>query len=40
MAAELLPRSLLERFQGPSCAQRLEQLLRFVRPLSTTAVIK
>ncbi len=40
VAAELLPHSLLERFQGPSCAQRLEQLLRFVRPLSTTAVIK
>lgn len=38
--AEVLPQSLLERFQGPSCQERLEGLLRFVRPLSTTAVIK
>ena len=38
--AEALPQSLLERFQGASCQERLEELLRFVRPLSTTAVIK
>lgn len=38
--AEALPRSLLERFQGPSCPERLEQLLRFISPLSTACVIK
>ena len=38
--AEVLPQSLLERFQGPSCQKRLEELLRFARPLSTTAMIK
>ncbi len=40
VAAETLPQSLLTRFKGPSCAQRLEQLLRFVCPLSTASVIK
>lgn len=40
VSAEELPQSLLERFQGASCHERLEELLRFVRPLSTTAVIK
>jgi hypothetical protein len=38
--AEALPGSLLERFQGPSCPERLEQLLRFISPLSTASVIK
>lgn len=38
--AETLPQSLLERFQGASCPVRLEELLRFVRPLSTASVIK
>ena len=38
--AEGLPQSLLERFQGPTCQERLEELLRFVRPLSTSAVIE
>ncbi|MGH8269805.1 MAG: hypothetical protein ACRES1_07045 [Steroidobacteraceae bacterium] len=40
VAAEALPQSLLERFQGPTCHERLEQLLRFVAPLSTASVIK
>lgn len=40
VAAEALPQSLLERFQGPTCHERLEQLLRFVSPLSTASVIK
>ncbi len=38
--AEGLPHSLLARFQGPSCQERLVQLLRFVCPLSTARVIK
>lgn len=38
--AEALPQSLLTRFQGPSCHERLIQLLRFVCPLSTARVIK
>jgi hypothetical protein len=38
--AEGLPQSLLARFQGPSCQERLVQLLRFVCPLSTARVIK
>lgn len=38
--AEALPHSLLARFQGPSCHERLIQLLRFVRPLSVDCVIK
>jgi hypothetical protein len=37
VAAEALPQSLLARFQGPTCHERLEQLLRFVCPLSTAA---
>jgi hypothetical protein len=40
VAAEVLPQSLLERFQGPTCHERLEQLLRFVCPLSTASMIK
>lgn len=40
VAAEALPRSLLERFQGAGYRERLEELLRFVRPLSTPAVVK
>ena len=40
LPADDLPQSLLERFQGPTCQERLEELLRFVRPLSTAAVIK
>ena len=40
VAAEALPQSLLARFQGPSCHERLIQLLRFVSPLSTASVIK
>lgn len=40
VAAEALPRSLLARFQGPNCHERLEQLLRLVCPLSTASVIK
>lgn len=38
--AEALPQSLLERFEGPTCHERLERLLRFVAPLSTASVIK
>ncbi len=38
--AEALPQGLLERFRGPTCHERLEQLLRFVAPLSTASVIK
>jgi hypothetical protein len=37
VAAEALPHSLLARFQGPTCHERLEQLLRFVCRLSTAA---
>jgi hypothetical protein len=40
VVAEALPQSLLARFQGPSCQERLVQLLRFVCPLSTARVIK
>lgn len=40
VAAEALPQSLLERFQGPTCHERLQQLLHFVSPLSTASVIK
>ena len=40
LPAEDLPQSLLERFQGPTCHERLEELLRFVCPLSTASVIK
>ncbi|HVA20467.1 MAG TPA: hypothetical protein VMU55_09835, partial [Solirubrobacteraceae bacterium] len=36
VAAEALPQSLLERFHGPTCHERLEQLLRFLCPLSST----
>lgn len=39
VSAEALPQSLLARFQGPSCHERLIQLLRFVCPLSTASVI-
>jgi hypothetical protein len=35
-----LPQSLLERFQGSSCRDRLEQFLRFLSPLSSPSVIK
>ena len=38
--AEALPQSLLDRFKGPTCHERLEQLLRFLAPLSTASVIK
>jgi hypothetical protein len=38
--AEGLPQSLLARFQGPSCQERLVHLLRFVCPLSTAGVIE
>ena len=38
--AEALPRSLLERFHGPTCHERLVQLLRFVGPLSSASMIK
>jgi hypothetical protein len=38
--AEVLPQGLLARFQGPTCSERVEQLLRFVCPLSTASVIK
>jgi len=38
--AEGLPDSLFARFRGPSCHERLVQLLRFVRPLSVGYVIK
>lgn len=37
--AEALPQSLFARFQGPTCRERLIQLLRFVCPLSTASVI-
>jgi hypothetical protein len=40
VAAEALPQSLLARFQRSTCWERLEQLLRFVSPLSTASVIK
>jgi hypothetical protein len=40
VVAEGLPQSLLARFQGPSCQERLVQLLRFVCPLSTARMIK
>jgi hypothetical protein len=40
VAAEALPCSLRERFQGPSDRERLEQLLRFICPLSTASLIK
>lgn len=38
--AEALPQSLLARFRGAICHERLIQLLRFVCPLSTASVIK
>ena len=38
--AAALPQSLLERFKGPTSHERLEQLLRFLCPLSTASVIK
>jgi hypothetical protein len=38
--AEALPQSLLARFEGPTAHERLLQLLRFVSPLSTAAMIK
>ena len=38
--AEVLPRSLLARFQGSTCHERLVQLLRFVGPLSAAGMIK
>ena len=34
LAGDLLPHSLLERFQGPGCLERMAQLLRFVCPMS------
>jgi hypothetical protein len=40
VAADALPRSLLARFRGRTRHERLEQMLRFVCPLSTTSVIK
>lgn len=40
LPADDLPQSLLERFQGPTCHERLEELLRFVCPLSTASMIK
>lgn len=40
VVAEALPQSLLARFQGSTCHERLVQLLRFVCPLSTARVIK
>jgi hypothetical protein len=38
VAIARLPQSLLERFLDALPAQRLEQLLRFISPLSTRAV--
>lgn len=38
--AEALPRSLLARFEGSTCHERLVQLLRFISPLSATSMIK
>ena len=40
VAAEALPQSLLARFQGPTCHERLEQLLRFACALSSACMIK
>jgi len=40
VAAEALPQSLLARFQGPTCHERLVQVLRLLSPLSSTFVIK
>jgi hypothetical protein len=40
VAAEELPQSLFARFKGPTCREQLEQMLRFVCPLSTASVIK
>ncbi len=40
VATEALPHSLLARFEGSTCHERLIQLLRFISPLSTASVIK
>ncbi len=40
VSAEGLPQSLLARFKGASGHERLIQLLRYISPLSTAAVIK
>jgi hypothetical protein len=40
VVAEALPQSLLARFQGSTCQERLVQMLRCVCPLSTARVIK
>ena len=34
LAGDLLPQSLLERFPGPGCLERMAQLLHFVCPMS------
>ncbi len=38
VSAKSLPGSLLERFQGSTCQERLAQLLRFLSPLSSAAM--
>lgn len=40
LLSEGLPQSLLERFQGSTCHERMAQLLRFLSPLSTAFVSK
>jgi hypothetical protein len=40
VSAQGLPQSLLARFQGSTCHERLVQLLRFVCPLSAACMIK
>jgi hypothetical protein len=35
-----LPQSLLDRFQGSTCPERMAQLLRFLSPLSTASMSK
>jgi hypothetical protein len=40
LPSEGLPQSLLERFQGSTCHERMAQMLRFLSPLSTAFVSK
>ena len=40
LPGEGMPQSLLERFQGSSCRERIEQVLRFLCPLSSASMIR
>ncbi len=40
VASDGLPHGLLERFQGPTCHERMMQVLRFVSPLSSAFMSK